>query len=201
MFLFTHEYAHHVIQKIIIDFPEEKRNYINECIFENLDKICMNEYGALCVIKFIIVNINLLYRIELIKSINKHFVSLMSNRFGYNVILFMIEKYGVGYSGFIFNEIKQNLIYFSANNINSVSLVIKVINYMSKYDKFNFINLTWEIFKTDEILFTMLKFENGINILSSILKLTDEQRNYFNVKTYNVLKEHMSENRFIYSVI
>ena len=62
-------------------------------------------------------------------------VFLVSNRFGCNVILFMIEKYGVGYSGFIFNEIKQNLIYFSTNNINSVSLVIKVINYMSKYDK------------------------------------------------------------------
>ena len=97
VFLFTHEYAHHVIQKIIIDFPEEKRDYINACIFENLDKICMNDYGSLCVIKFIIVNINLLYRIELVKSINKHFVSLVSNRFGCNVILFMIEKYGVGY--------------------------------------------------------------------------------------------------------
>ena len=38
VFLFTNENAHHIIQKIIIDYPEEKGTYINQCIFDNIDK-------------------------------------------------------------------------------------------------------------------------------------------------------------------
>ena len=43
LLMFTNENAHHVIQKIIIEFSEERRKYINDCIFEKIDKICVNE--------------------------------------------------------------------------------------------------------------------------------------------------------------
>ena len=58
-------------KKIIIDYPEERRTYINQCVFDYIDKICINEFGSLCVIKFINFNMNLLLRVELIKAINK----------------------------------------------------------------------------------------------------------------------------------
>ena len=106
VFLFTNENAHHIIQKIIIDYPEEKRTYINQCIFDNIDKICINEYGSLCVVKFINFNTNLLIRVELIKSINIKFFNMLTNKYGCNIILYMMEKFGNGYSGFVFCEIK-----------------------------------------------------------------------------------------------
>ena len=74
VFLFTNENGHHVIQKISIDYPEERRTYINQCVFDYIDKICINEFGSLCVIKFINFNMNLLLRVELIKAINKKFI-------------------------------------------------------------------------------------------------------------------------------
>ena len=74
VFLFTNENGHHVIQKISIDYPEERRTYINQCVFDYIDKICINEFGSLCVIKFINFNMNLLLRVELIKAINKNFI-------------------------------------------------------------------------------------------------------------------------------
>lgn len=70
LLMFTNENAHHVIQKLIIEFSEERRKYINDCIFEKLDKICVNEYGYLWVIKFINNNSSLLNRVELIQAIN-----------------------------------------------------------------------------------------------------------------------------------
>ena len=80
VFLFTNENGHHVIQKIIIDYPEERRPYINQCIFDNIDKICVNEYWSLCVIKFINFNMNLLLRVELITATNTKVPSLLESR-------------------------------------------------------------------------------------------------------------------------
>ena len=192
MFLFTNENGHYVIQKIIIDYPEERRTYINQCIFDNIDKICVNEYGSLCVIKFINFNMNLLLRVELA---NTKFHSLLTNKFGCNIILYMMEKFGNGYSGFAFYEIKQNLVYFSNSKTVSVPLVIKVLNYMNKVFRYNFINFVWEILKDEKSLIALMKSEGGVDIIMAILKnSTREQKDFFKKKNY-------SEHKFNKSVL
>ena len=195
VFLFTNENGHHVIQKIIIDYPEERRTYINQCIFDNIDKICVNEYGSLCVIKFINFNMNLLLRVELIKAVNTKFHSLLTNKFGCNIILYMMKKFGNGYSGFVFYEIKQNLVYFSNSKTVSVPLVIKVLNYMNKVFRYNFINFVWEILKDEKSLIALMKSEVGVDIIMAILKnSTREQKDFFKKKNY-------SEHKFNKSVL
>lgn len=202
IFLFTNENAHHIIQKIIIDFPEEKREYLNNCLFQNLDKICINEYGTSCVVKFIILNTNLIYRIELIKAINKFFLFLLGNRFGCSIILFMIEKYGIGYSGFVFRELKNSLLFLSSNKKVAVSLVVKVLNTLSKYDKFNFLTMTWDLLKNENLLYTMMNFENGINILLAILKnSTQEQKNYLKIKKINLFNSNLNDKKYMHLMI
>lgn len=198
VFLFTNANAHHIIQKIIIDFPEEKREYLNNCLFQNLDKICINQYGTSCVVKFIILNTNLICRIELIKAISKFFLFLLGNRYGCNIILFMIEKYGVGYSGFFLRELKNNLILLSSDKKLDISLVVKVINSLHKYDKFNFLALTWELLKNENLLYTMMNFENGMNILLAILKnSTQDQKNYLKLKKVNLFNSNLTEGKYM----
>ena len=202
LLMFTNENAHHVIQKIIIELSEERRKYINDCIFEKIDKICVNEYGYLCVIKFINNNSSLLYRVELIQAINKHFDDLLSNKFGCNVILYMMEKYGNGYSGFIFSEIKQNLISFSISNKVSIPLVIKVLNYMNKYYRYNFINLIWEIFKEDQVLECLINHQKGIDIILTLVKYsTKEQKQYFKLKSHSLFRNKIGDNKLFLLLI
>ena len=72
LLLFCNENGHHIIQKIIIDFPEHKREFLSDFIIDNIDKICMSEYGSLCMVKFIIMNSNLNLRLKMIKALEKH---------------------------------------------------------------------------------------------------------------------------------
>ena len=92
LLLFCNENSHHIIQKIIIDYPEYKREYLNNFILGNLNKICCNLYGSLCIIKFIIMNSNLYIRFKLIKSIQTIFFNLVLNRYGCSIIFFFIRK-------------------------------------------------------------------------------------------------------------
>ena len=93
LLLFYNENSHHIIQKIIIDYPEYKRDFLNNFILGNLNKICTNLYGSLCLIKFIIMNNNLFIRLKLIKGIQCIFFNLVLNRYGCSIIFFLLEKY------------------------------------------------------------------------------------------------------------
>ena len=53
-FLFTDNNAYHIMMKLILDFPEEKRNLLNLFLIMNIEKIIINCNGAFCVNKFII---------------------------------------------------------------------------------------------------------------------------------------------------
>ena len=75
LLLFCNENSQHVIQKIIIDFPMQKREYLNKFLFSNIDKICNNLCCSLCTIKFIMMNSNLKLKINFKNYINK-FLSL-----------------------------------------------------------------------------------------------------------------------------
>ena len=46
LLLFCNENSHHIIQKIIIDYPEYKRDFLNNFLLGNLNKICTNLYGS-----------------------------------------------------------------------------------------------------------------------------------------------------------
>ena len=196
LLLFCNQHAHHVIQKIIIDFPETKRDYLNKFVIENIAKICLNEYGTLCIIKFIIMNTNLFIRMELMRAINQNFIPLILNRFGCSVILFTIEKFGIGFTHFIFNEVQKNIIFFAQQNGLCISLFEKILNYMNKYDTFNFANMIWCLFKNEKALQIMAHYENGVRILYTLLKnATIDQKTYFQINGYhNLIKDKTASN-------
>ena len=55
LLLFTDNNAYHIMMKMILDYPEEKRNVLNFYLVMNIEKIIINCNGAFCVNKFITI--------------------------------------------------------------------------------------------------------------------------------------------------
>lgn len=183
LLLFCNENGHHIIQKIIIDFPEHKREFLSDFIIDNIDKICMSEYGSLCMVKFIIMNSNLNLRLKMIKALEKHVYKLFSNKNSCAVLLFLMEKYGYPYSGFIISEIKKNIVFFSIQNPLTYSIAEKSIELLNKFDNNDFVLFSWNVIKSDKILKNMAQSESGKKILIVILNhINVEQKNFFRSK-------------------
>ena len=188
LLLFCNENSHHIIQKIIIDYPEYKREFLNNFILGNLNKICCNLYGSLCIIKFIIMNSNLYIRFKLIKSIQTIFFNLVLNRYGCSIIFFLLEKYGIEYCYFIIKFIQQNF-EFLINQTHSLILIEKVLNYTSKFVYNEFNEIIWMILKNDNLLYILIQKEMYKRILSLIIKsLNEDQKVILKKKMKNFLK-------------
>ena len=188
LLLFCNENSHHIIQKIIIDYPEYKRDFLNNFLLGNLNKICTNLYGSLCVIKFIIMNSNLYIRFKLIKSIQTIFFNLVLNRYGCSIIFFLLEKYGIEYCYFIIKFIQQNF-EFLINQTHSLILIEKVLNYTSKFVYNEFNEIIWMILKNDNLLYILIQKEMYKRILSLIIKsLNEDQKVILKKKMKNFLQ-------------
>ena len=184
LLLFCNENAHHIIQKIIIDYPEYKREFLNNFLLVNLNKICTNLYGSLCVIKFIIMNSNLYIRFQLIRAIQSMFFNLILNRYGCSIIFFLLEKYGIEYCYFVIEFIKQNF-EFLLNQPNSIILIEKVLNYMYKYVNNEFNDIVWKIIKNEKILYILIEKDLCNRIFTFIIKTLNSDQKDLIKKTIN----------------
>ena len=202
LLLFCNENAHHIIQKIIIDYPEYKREFLNNFLLVNLNKICTNLYGSLCVIKFIIMNSNLYIRFKLINAIQNMFFNLVLNRYGCTIIFFILEKYGIEYCYFVIDYIKNNF-EFLMNQNNSVILIEKVLNYIYKNVNNEYNNIVWLIIKNEKILYNLIEKELCNRILSFIIKTSnDEQKDFIRKKLKNFFyKDKTLKEKILHLVI
>jgi len=170
LLLFCNENSQHVIQKIIIDFPEHKREYLNKFLLGNIDKICNNLYGSLCTIKFIIMNSNLFIRYELLRIIQINFLNLINNQFGCSVLLFVLERFGLNYCNFMINLIKDNFFFLINNNNNCMILIEKIISYLKNYNINYYNEFIWLIINNENIIITLLQNDFGKNLFINIIK-------------------------------
>ena len=182
------ENGHHIILKLIILLPEERRSYINTFILKNLPNISCNKYGHLCIIKFMTTNTNLNLRVEFITQITTHFLCLIQNPFGCSIVLFLIEKYGIRYRSIIFSEMLKNMCYFAGESNISLPQIEQVLFYLNKYDKSKFENMIWELFRDKELTLGMMNYQNGNRIIYNLLQYASyEQINFFK-STYMTVK-------------
>jgi len=182
MLLFCNPNGQHVIQKIIIDYPENKREFLNNFLLENLDKIATNLYGSLCTNKFIIMNNNLFIRLNFINAVQKFFLYLLNNKYGCSVLVFLLERFGVNYCNFMIILIKTNFLLF-ISNVNSLNFLEKVMTYLKKYSVRDFKDISWIIIKNDFIVYNLLNSDLGIKVFLLTLKhLSLEQKNFLKMK-------------------
>ena len=170
LLLFCNENSQHVIQKIIIDFPEHKREYLNKFLLGNIDKICNNLYGSLCTIKFIIMNSNLFIRYELLRIIQINFLNLINNQFGCSVLLFVLERFGLNYCNFMINLIRENFFYLINKNNNCIILIEKIISYLKNYNINYYNEFIWLIINNENIIISLLQNDFGKNLFINIIK-------------------------------
>lgn len=203
--LFCNENSIHIIQKIILDFPESKRIYLNQFVIENIDELCLNEYGYQCLIKFILMTRTDDIRKSVAKEISSFaiFTKLVSNKFGANILIYAVTSFGIEYFENLFMDLreKNNLIFYSNLNEYSATFIIKFYQYInSRYHCFfvtHFYNL---LNPKEEFVKNLLENANGEKVLFSFLKFSNNQViNYF-IKNYQKISLSKEFSRKIFNL-
>ena len=119
-FLFINNNSYHIMMKIILDFPEDQRNFINLYLVMNADKIITNCNGAFCINKFIINNKNLKLRALLIQNLKNNIKQLIFNKYCCINLLLILEKFGIDWGNFIIKEIQENFEFLGKNPVSNL---------------------------------------------------------------------------------
>ena len=185
LILFFDKNGYHIIMKIILDIPEDKRNNLNLFLILNLDKIIINYNGSFCVNKFINKNNDLKLRALLIQKIQSNIYNYITNKNSCKILLLILEKFGINYGLFIIKYIQNNFALLLNHPI-SMNFIIKTLIYLYTYSNFELGILIWSVYKDNNLLKYLLSNENGIKILKLMIDLSDEeQKQYIFLKINN----------------
>lgn len=169
LMFFNNSNSNHIIQKIIIDYPESKRVFINKFFIENLDKIITNESGLLCAFKFVIMNTTQSNRASLIQKVSQILETITNNSSGCLFILFLIEKFGYAPCSLIMNEIK-NYIFNYGLRIQFSLIIERLFGFIYIHDTEYFFKLSNSIFTNKNCLMYLSQSQNGMKMLFAIIK-------------------------------
>ena len=178
LLLFTDDNAYHIMMKIILEFPEEKRHILNIFLIMNIEKIIINCNGAFCVNKFITNNKNLNLRKLLIDNLRNNFRKLIFNKFGCINLLLILQTFGVEWGGFIIKEIEENFVVMSENPVSNV-FIFKVLEYLNNNNILVLKLLIWSLYKNLVLLNYLLINKNHKKLLKQIIEYSDnDQKQY-----------------------
>ena len=186
LLLFLDENGYHIMMKVILDIPENKRNNLNLFLLLNLDKIIINYNGSFCVNKFINKNKDLKLRALLIQNIQNNINNYITNKNSCKILFLILEKFGINYGLFIIKYIQNNLAILSIHPI-SMNFILKTLNYLKNNSSFELGILIWSVYKNNILLKFLLSNENGIKLLKLMINLSDEeQKKYIFMKINNI---------------
>ena len=186
LLLFLDENGYHIMMKVILDIPEDKRNNLNLFLILNLDKIIINYNGSFCVNKFINKNKDLKLRALLIHNIQNNINNYITNKNSCKILFLILEKFGINYGLFIIKYIQNNLAILSIHPI-SMNFILKTLNYLKNNSSFELGILIWSVYKNNILLQFLLSNENGIKLLKLMINLSDdEQKKYIFMKINNI---------------
>ena len=178
LLLFTDDNAYHIMMKMILDFPEEKRNILNLYLVMNVEKIIININGAFCVNKFIVNNKNLNLRKLLVENLENNIKKLVFNKFSCINLLLILQTFGVIWGNFIIKEIKENFVVLSENSVSNV-FIIKVLEYLYNNNIFVLKILIWSLIKNIVLINYLISNKNKKKLLEHIIEYSDnEQKKY-----------------------
>ena len=186
LLLFLDENGYHIMMKVILEIPEDKRNNLNLFLILNLDKIIINYNGSFCVNKFINKNKDLKLRALLIQNIQNNINNYLTNKNSCKILFLILEKFSINYGLFIIKYIQNNLAILSIHPI-SMNFILKTLNYLKNNSSFELGILIWSVYKNNILLQFLLSNENGIKLLKLMINLSDdEQKKYIFMKINNI---------------
>ena len=177
--LIINENGIHIIQKVIIDIPEEERAYLNSFIIDNIAQITENDNATLCVIKFIIMSKSAMVKLDLCHSLEKNFFNLLRMNNGCSILLYALEKFDFSCCDFIFKEIKNNLQKILSFKEMALNFIEKAFVLYKKVEYKSFNSYIWKLFYNEEFFKTLKQSKLGLIFISKIYKtLNEDQKNY-----------------------
>ena len=187
LLLFTDDNAYHIMMKMILDFPEEKRNILNIYLVMNVEKIIVNCNGAFCVNKFITKNKNLHLRRILVENLKNNMKKLVFNKFSCINLLLVLQTFGIEWGGFIIKEIENNFVVMSENPVSNI-FISKVLDYLNNNNLFVLKLLIWSLYKNIVLINYLLCNKNHKTLLNQIIEFSDNEQKkylYFLIKKSN----------------
>ena len=185
LLLFTDDNSYHIMMKMILDFPEDKRNVLNIFLVMNIEKIIINCNGAFCVNKFIINNKNLNLRKLLIENLENNMKKIIYNKYSCINLLLILQTFGVEWGSFIIKGIEENFVMMTQNPISNV-FITKVLEYLSDNNIFVLKLLIWSLYKNIVLINYLVTNKNHKKLLNLIIGFSDnEQKQYL----YFLLKQ------------
>ena len=187
-FLFIDNNAYHIMMKLILDFPEEKRNLLNLFLVMNIEKIIINCNGAFCVNKFIINNKDLNLREMLIKNLRNNIKELIFNKFSCINLLLIIETFGIKWGYFILKEIEENFGVLIEHPVSNV-FISKVLLFLNNNYPYELKVLLWSIYKNIVLMKNLISNKNNNKIVNQLIEYSNEEQKkylFFILNKYNI---------------
>ena len=179
LLLFIDDNAYHIMMKMILDFPEEKRSIVNIYLVMNIEKIIINVNGAFCANKFIIKNNNLNLRKFLVENLKNNIKKLLFNKYSCIILLLVLQTFGLQWGNFIIKEIEQNFVVLSQNPISNI-FIIKVLDYLKNSQNFIILKLLiWSLYKNIALMNYLISSENNRKLLNKLIEYSDAEQKQF----------------------
>ena len=177
-FLFVDKNAYHIMMKIILDFPENKRNVLNMFLIMNVEKIIINCNGAFCVNKFIVYNKDLNLRALLMKNIEKNIKELIYNKYSCINLLLILETFGINWGNFIIKEIQENFGVLCERPVSNI-FINKVLIFLNNNYSYELKVLLWSLYKNIVLMKRIISNKNNNRLINQLINLSDdEQKKY-----------------------
>ena len=161
--------------KIILDFPEEQRHFLNLFLVLNIEKIIINCNGAFCVNKFIINNKDLNLRALLIQNLKNHIKQLIFNKYCCINLLLILEKFGIEWGRFIIKEIQENFESLCEHPVSNL-FINKVLLFLNNNYLFDLKVFLCSLYKNIVLMKILISNKNNNNIINQLINLSDEDQ-------------------------
>ena len=184
--------ATHVLQKIILIFPDNHRAYLNEIILNNFINLCLDPNG-ICLIKIFIKTNTLIYNKKRINEhITNNFVILAESPFGNYGIQYLMEIWSNNELMGIKDKILENIYQLSLQQFSS-NVVEKAIEIFEEDIKIKMIRkLCFE----NNFTISLLKNKFGKFVLNKAIKyMKIDMRNEFEIYLINDINNNIYKNK------
>ena len=177
-FLFIDNNAYHIIMKLILDFPEDKRNALNLFLVMNVERIITNCNGAFCINKFITHNKDLNLRNLLIKKLESNIKELIFNKYCCINLLLILETFGIDWGHFILKEIQDNFGVLCEHPVSNI-FISKVLLFLNNNYAYELKVLLWSLYKNINLMKNLISNKNHTKLLNQMIKYSDEEQKKF----------------------
>ena len=184
--------ATHVLQKIVLIFPDNHRAYLNEIILNNFINLCLDPNG-ICLIKIFIKTNTLIYNKKRInENIINNFVILAESPFGNYGIQYLMEIWSRNELVGIKDKILENIYQLSLQQFSS-NVIEKAIEIFEEDIKIKMIRkLCFE----NNFTISLLKNKFGKFVLNKAIKyMKIDMRNEFEIYLINDINNNIYKNK------